>query len=68
MAFEEAKQPNEELFEIGLISYLPRECILKENELIGAGNPYDNEVESDFEDIDEDVEEENERNAFNNEV
>lgn len=36
--------------------------------MIGSPNPYDNEVESDFEDADDDMIEENERQIFNSEV
>jgi hypothetical protein len=32
LKFEEAKTASNEFFEVGVISYLPRECILKESE------------------------------------
>ena len=50
-----------------MIAYLPRECQLNDNELLGSKTPYENEEESDFEDED-DEEGENERNAFFNET
>ncbi len=40
MSFEKVKNFTHELFDIGVISYLPRECQLAENELLGYGNPY----------------------------
>ena len=35
------------------MSFLPRECQLSEDEMLGAGNPYANEEESDLEDEDD---------------
>lgn len=40
--FVEAKQPDTDHFEVGVISYLPRECILKPEELLGANTLYSN--------------------------
>jgi hypothetical protein len=68
LTFVEAKNPQSDLFEVGVNSYLPRECQLKESELLGSGNPYDNDGESDLDEEDDDMMEENERQAFNNEV
>lgn len=67
LVFEEVKKFDNPLFEVGLVSYLPRECQLEENEMLGAQGPYLKEEESDFEE-DEDEEEENERIAFDNET
>ena len=38
--FEEIKKFDNEFFDIGLMSFLPRECQLTEDEILGAGNPY----------------------------
>jgi hypothetical protein len=54
MQFEEIKKFDNEFFDIGLMSFLPRECQLTEDEILGAGNPYAKEEESDFEDDEED--------------
>ena len=67
LQFEEFKKFENELFDVGLISYIPRECQLSESELLGSQSPYINEEESDFEE-DDDHEEENERIAFLNET
>ena len=37
---------NQEYFEKGSFSYIPRDLALKDSELIGAGNPFDDEEES----------------------
>ena len=63
MTFIEADSPSD-LFEVGVKAYLPREYQLKDNEMIGADNPNDKEVESDLEDNDEDEIEESERQQF----
>ena len=63
MKFEETKDAKTDLFDIGLIPYLPRECQLLEEEFLGQPNPYEKENESDFEEDDEE-EEENERIVF----
>lgn len=68
LVFEEVKKFNNDLFDIGLISYLPRECQLKEDELLGATNIYEREDESDLENNDDDLEEENDKLAFFNET
>jgi hypothetical protein len=67
MQFEEIKKFENELFDVGLISFLPRECQLTEDEVLGAGNPYGKEEESDFE-ADDDEEEENDMIAFEKET
>ena len=67
LQFEEYKKFENELFDVGLISYIPRECQLSQSELLGSQSPYVNDEESDFEDED-DHEEENERIAFLNET
>ena len=67
LSFEEFKKFGNELFDIGLIAYLPRECQLNDNELLGSNKPYEDEEESEFED-DDDLEDENERNTFFNET
>ena len=38
--FEEAEPKDLELFEVGVISYLPRDCHLKQSELLGSDSPY----------------------------
>ncbi len=68
MAFVEAKNQGSEQLLVGVNSYLPRECQLKESEIIGSSNPYDKEQDSDLEDVDDDMIEENEKNIFNQEV
>lgn len=67
MLFEEVKKFDNEFFDIGLISFLPRECQLNEDEMLGAGNPYAKEDESDFEEDDEE-DEENDMIAFEKET
>jgi hypothetical protein len=67
LVFEEIKKFENPLFEIGLISYLPRECQIAEDELLGAQSPYSKEEESDFEEDDEE-DGENERIAFEKET
>ncbi len=67
LTFEEYKKFDNEFFDVGLIAYLPRECQLDYNELLGTQSPYLIEDESDFEE-DEDQGEENERIAFFNET
>lgn len=42
----EADKFNQEYFEKGSFSYIPRDLALKDSELIGAGNPFDDEEES----------------------
>jgi hypothetical protein len=49
------------------MAFLPRECQLSEDEMLGAGNPYANEDESDFEDED-DEDDVNEMIAFEKET
>lgn len=53
---------------MGVVSYLPREAILKEDELLGAVSPYANEIESDLEDHEDDVNSDTEKQIFNREV
>jgi hypothetical protein len=67
MHFEEIKKFDNQYFDVGLIAYLPRECQLTEDEVLGAGNPYVKEEESDFEE-DEDENDENEVIAFQKET
>ena len=54
-SFEEGEVTDNGFFEVGLISYLPRECLLKQNETLGSESPYKNEEESDFEDDEDDM-------------
>eukprot|EP00347_Sterkiella_histriomuscorum_P009530 403340855 len=66
LKFEESEKNQSEIFEVGCISYLPRECQLKEDEIIGSKHQQEDE-ESDFED-EEDHEEQKSNEAFLNEV
>ena len=48
-AFEQSNETNKELFEKGNIAYVPMNLMLKESELIGAENPYNDDALSDKE-------------------
>lgn len=67
LAFEKSKVTSSDLFENGVISYIPRECQLGKGENLGDPKPFDNEEDSDFED-DDDGDEENDREEFRREV
>lgn len=67
MQFEEIKKFDNDYFDIGLMSFLPRECQLSEDEMLGAGNPYGKDEESDFEE-DEEEDEVNDMIAFEKET
>lgn len=67
LAFEKSKVTSSDLFENGVISYIPRECQLGKGENLGDPKPFDDEEDSDFED-DDDADEENDREEFRREV
>lgn len=52
--FEKAQDVNEQYFEKGVISYIPRDSQLRPDELIGAKNGAWDDVESDLDESDED--------------
>lgn len=60
-------ETNTTFFEEGMISYLPRECLLKDYEQLG-GQPFKEEEESDLEDADDYDDEDTQKEAFNNEI
>jgi hypothetical protein len=51
--YVEVEEGRSTMFEEGDIAYLPRECQLRSDELIGSSKLYLNEEESDFEDQDD---------------
>jgi translation initiation factor eIF-2B subunit epsilon len=67
MVFEKTKEASSELFENGVISYIPRECQLTKGEYLGDANPFNEDEDSDFEE-DEEGDEENDREEFLKEV
>lgn len=62
MVFEEVKKHSNDYFDIGMISFLPRECLLADGENLGDKSPYDKEEESDLDEEEEN--EDNENTAF----
>jgi NDP-sugar pyrophosphorylase family protein len=50
LKFEKVTKFDEEYFENAVIAYIPRECQLQPCELLGAGNIYHGEEDSDFDD------------------
>lgn len=67
LEFEKVKKFDELLFENAVISYIPRECKLQQCELLGQGNVYANDEDSDL-DEDDDDEEDNDREMFEKET
>lgn len=53
MVFEEVKKHQNNFFDIGMISFLPREWLLVDGEYLGDKIPYENEEESDLDEEEE---------------